>query len=86
MRKMHVFTNPSHHIGGEIYYREEEIMRDPELREAYMCGRKDAYREIMEEKYGERHPEYPPMYRKDWDDYDDIHERRRRSPRTGRYI
>lgn len=46
-------------IDDGIHYRHDE---DHELREAYECGRKDAYREIMEEKYGhdgyhERH--YP---------------------------
>lgn len=68
-------------VGGGIVYRhdKERYMRDPELREAYMCGRKEAYKEIMEEKYGQRGG---MNYRDDdWEEY----EERRRRDRYGRY-
>lgn len=99
MRKLHVIDSYDR-MGGEIYYREEKYAHDPELREAYECGykhgRKEAYKEIMEEQYGERRygRTYPPMMREhgrggidyredDWDD--DYSERRRRSS-NGRYM
>ena len=81
-------------MGGEIYYREEKFAHDPELLEAYKCGKKDGWREAMREaeEYHERR-----MYDRDgiikyrhddedWDDEDMYDERRRRSRRTGRYI
>lgn len=40
-------------IGGEIYYRKEKYAHDPELMEAYECGREDTMREI-EDGYHER--------------------------------
>lgn len=103
MRRMTVLDHPDHVMGGEIYYREDKYMRDPELREAYECGyakgRKEAYKEIMEEQYGERRDwrEMPLMYRgegsrggvnyredeRGWND--DYSERRRRDSR-GRYM
>lgn len=81
-------------IGGEVYFREDKFAHDPELLKAYKCGKKDGWREAMEEadSYRERrvydhdgiikyrHDDYD-----DWDD-DDYMERRRRSRRTGRYI
>ena len=93
MRRVRVIEEPSHRMGGEIYYREEKFAYDPELLEAYKCGKKDGWREAMREveEYHERR-----MYdrdgiikyrydEEDWDD-DDYMERRRRSRRTGRYI
>lgn len=91
---MIVHDEPDHRMGGEVYYRKQDYMRDPELREAYECGykhgRKEAYKEIMEEQYGERRDwrEMPPMMREhnrggvdfreeDWDD--DYSERRYRN-------
>lgn len=83
-------------MGGEIFYRHEEKYRhDPELMEAYHCGhkdgRKEAYKEIMEEQYNERRDwrEMPPMMRENdryiggrpnyrEDEMDDYMERRRR--------
>lgn len=91
---MIVHDEPDHRIGGEVYYRKQDYMRDPELREAYDCGRKDAYREIMEEQYGgsynhrDHHRTYPPMMRendREWrePEDDEIAYRRRRA--NGRY-
>lgn len=93
MRRVRVIEEPSHRMGGEIYYREEKFAYDPELLEAYKCGKKDGWREAMREaeEYHERR-----MYdrdgfikyrndEEDWDD-DDYMERRRHSRRTGRYI
>lgn len=80
---MRMFEEPEF-IGGGIMYRHEEkerIMRDPELREAYMCGRKEAYKEIMEEQYGERNYGGGGNYSQRGnyrDDYEDYNERRRR--------
>ena len=93
MRRVRVIEEPSHRMGGEIYYREEKFAHDPELLEAYKCGKKDGWREAMREA-GEYHERR--MYDRDgiikyrndeenWDD-DDYMERRRRSRRTGRYI
>lgn len=92
---MTVISEPSHRIGGEIYYREEKerFMHDPELREAFEAGCEHGYYKAQKEmgRYGERR-HYPVediiRYRhddEDWDD-DDYMERRRRSRRTGRYI
>ena len=69
MRRMIVHDEPEHRMGGEVYYREEKYMRDPELREAYECGRKQGWREAMIEAerggYNERRDwrEMPPMMR-----------------------
>lgn len=96
MRRIHVMEDYDR-MGGEVYFKHEEkerIMRDPELREAYMCGRKDAYKEIMEEQYGERnYRTMPPMYRggrdgmnyRDEPEWNEYEERRRRDSR-GRYM
>lgn len=94
---MRVIDSPDY-MGGGIFYREhEKYMHDPELREAYECGKKHGWREAMEEAerhYGERRT-YPPMYREGGgrdggmnyrdEDYDSYDERRRRDSR-GRYI
>lgn len=91
MRRVRVIESPSHRMGGEIYYREEHFAHDPELLEAYKCGKKDGWREAMHEveRYHERKWPLEDIikYRDDddWDD-DDYMERRRRSRRTGRYI
>lgn len=93
MRRVRVIEEPSHRMGGEIYYREEKFAHDPELLEAYKCGKKDGWREAMREAdgYHERKWPYEDIinYRHDeeddWDD-DDYMERRRRSRITGRYI
>lgn len=95
MRRIHVFEDFDR-MGGEIYYREEKYAHDPELLEAYKCGKKDGWREAMEEseRYSERRVydrdgiiKYRDHDRMDrnWDD-DMYDERRRRSARTGRYI
>ena len=82
MRRMRIIDNPDY-VGGGIYYREhEKYMRDPELREAFECGRKEGWREAMHESeregFGQRHyPTMPPMYRED-DEWRDYEERRRR--------
>lgn len=66
---MIVHDEPDHRMGGEIYYREDKYRNDPELREAYECGRKQGWREAMEESqrggYHERRDwrEMPPMMR-----------------------
>ena len=66
---MTVIESPEHRMGGEIYYREEKYSHDPELREAYECGRKQGWREAMMEAerggYHERRDwrEMPPMMR-----------------------
>lgn len=87
MRRIHYIDQPDY---AGIFYRKEDYMRDPELREAYECGREDAYREIMEEKYGygERnmHPHRGIGYRHDEEMDDDFNERRYRSARTGRFV
>lgn len=66
MRKLHVIDNYDH---AGIYCREEKYMHDPELRDAYECGKKAGWREAMEElehgEYAERHigRTMPPMMR-----------------------
>lgn len=93
MRRLHIIRDFDR-MGGEIYYREDKFAHDPELLEAYRCGKKDGWREAMQEadSYRERR-----MYDRDgiikyrhddedWDDEDMYDERRRRSRRTGRYI
>ena len=89
MRRLHIIE------GDDMGYRhnKEKYMYDPELREAYECGRKEAYKEIMEEQYGERNRNYgngggynqrdmwreqPPMYRERPYEDDEYEERRRR--------
>ena len=83
-------------MGGEIYYRKDDFIHDPELLEAYECGYADALRE-MRDGYHERRgnvthlgaggrilyrhdPEYD---REMWDNDDDVEYRRRR--RNGRF-
>lgn len=85
---------------GIDYRHADKFDHDPELREAYECGykhgRKEAYKEIMEEQYGdsynhrERGRTYPPMMRehdREWrePEDDEIAYRRRRDSR-GRYM
>ena len=86
-------------IGGEIYYRKDKYKHDPELMEAYECGKKDGWREAMEEAdgYYERrgnvthlgaggrilYRHNPEYDREMWDDDDDVEYRRRRS--NGRF-
>lgn len=76
-------------IGGEIYYRKDKFAHDPELMEAYECGKKDGWREAMEESdgYHERRGNVTHygaggriLYRRDDDMYDDdeVAYRRRR--------
>ena len=83
-------------IGGEIYYRKDKYKHDPELMEAYECGKKDGWREAMEESdgYHERRGNVTHygaggriLYREepDWDDDGDVEYRRRRDSR-GRYM
>ena len=85
-------------IGGEIYYRKDKFAHDPELMEAYECGKKDGWREALEEAdgYHERRGNVTHygaggriLYRRDpdremWDADDEIAYRRRRDSR-GRY-
>lgn len=92
MRRLHVIEDYDR-MGGEIYYREDKCRHDPELREAYECGKKDGWRAAMieAENYHERRVydhDGIIKYRHDdeWDDDDMYNERRRRSRRTGRYI
>lgn len=101
MRRIIQIDSPEHRMGGEIYYRKQDYMRDPELREAYECGRKEAYKEIMEEQYGGYHErrdwrEMPPMMREhdryaggrpDYrdDGYDDGYGERRHRNSMGRF-
>lgn len=84
-------------VGGEIYYRKEKYAHDPELMEAYECGRKDGWCEAMEEaeNYYERRGNVTHygaggkvLYRHEpdpemWDD--DVDHRRRRDSR-GRFV
>ena len=83
-------------IGGEIYYRKDKYKHDPELMEAYECGKKDGWREAMEEVegYHERRGNVTHLgaggrilYREEpeWDD-DDVEYRRYRRNRMGRFI
>lgn len=70
MRKLHVIDNYDR-VGGEVYFRKSKFAHDPELLEAYECGKKDGWRCAMEELeeggYAERrhygHGSMPPMYR-----------------------
>lgn len=76
-------------IGGEIYYRKDKYKHDPELMEAYECGKKDGWREAMEESdgYHERRGNVTHygaggriLYREEpeWNDDGDVAYRRRR--------
>lgn len=51
MRRLHVIENFDR-MGGEVYFREDKYRHDPELLEAYKCGKKDGWREAMEEAQG----------------------------------
>lgn len=87
-------------IGGEIYYRKDKYKHDPELMEAYECGKKDGWREAMEEVegYHERRGNVTHLgaggrilYRRDDEDYDrmyddDIEYRRRRRNSRGEFV
>lgn len=91
---MHIIDNYDR-MGGEVYYREDKYAHDPELREAYECGykhgRKEAYKEIMEEQYGGSYNHrdygrtYLPMMRehdREWREPEDdevMYRRRRRA-------
>ena len=79
-----------------VFYRKEKYQHDPELMEAYECGKKDGWREAMEEAdgYHERRGNVTHygaggriLYREEpeWDDDGDVEYRRRRDSR-GRYI
>lgn len=48
MRKLHIID----HDGIDYRHHEERYMQDPELRDAYECGYRKAYKEIMSEQYG----------------------------------
>lgn len=101
MRRIIQIDSPEHRMGGEVYYREEKYAHDPELREAYECGRKQGWREAMEETHGgynERRDwrDMPPMMREHdrymggrpnyrEDEMDDYSERRRRYS-NGRFM
>ena len=72
-----------------VFYRKERYAHDPELMEAYRCGKKDGWREAMEEAdgYHERRGNVTHygaggriLYRDDDDMYDDdeVAYRRRR--------
>ena len=96
MRRITVFDEPSHRMGGEIYYREdkERYMHDPELREAFEAGCEHGYNKAYRElsgDYSERRlydRDGIIKYRRDnrdWDDDDEIVYRRRRRA-DGRFI
>lgn len=79
-----------------VFYRKEKYQHDPELMEAYECGKKDGWREAMEEAdgYHERRGNVTHygaggiiLYREepDWEDDGEVVYRRRRDSR-GRYI
>lgn len=79
-----------------IFYRKEKYEHDPELLEAYECGRKAGWREAMEESdgYHERRGNTTHygaggriLYREEpeWDDDGEVAYRRRRDSR-GRYM
>ena len=72
-----------------VFYRKEKYQHDPELMEAYECGRKDGWREAMEESdvYHERRGNTTHygaggriLYREEpeWDDDGEVAYRRRR--------
>ena len=67
---MTVLDHPEHVMGGEIYYRKDKYAHNPELLDAYECGKADGWRCAMEEArrsggYNERRDwrEMPPMMR-----------------------
>ena len=77
-----------------VFYRRDKYEHDPELMEAYECGKKDGWREAMEEVdgYHERRGNVTIygegggiLYRDDERDWDDEIEYRRRRDRMGRY-
>lgn len=82
-----------------VFYRKEKYEHDPELLEAYECGRRDGWREAMEEAdgYHERRGNVTHLgaggrilYRHDPDEYDremwdDDVEYRRRRRANGRF-
>lgn len=77
-----------------VFYRRDKYEHDPELMEAYECGKKDGWREAMEEidGYHERRGNVTTydeggriLYRDDERDWDDEIEYRRRRDRMGRY-
>lgn len=98
MRRLHVIED-FNRMGGEIYYREDKYAHDPELLEAYKCGKKDGWREAMHESegYGERrmyddrgrvinyreHGRGGIDYREEYDD--DMYDERRRRRANGRF-
>lgn len=91
---MRVYSEPDF-IGGGIMYRKSKYEHDPELLEAYECGKKDGWREAMEEsehRYAERHTMPPIMRERDNviryrdDDWDDPYMERRRRDSRGRYM
>lgn len=89
MRRLRVIDSPDY-MGAGIFYRgKEKYQHDPELMEAYECGKKDGWRAAMEEVdgYHERRGNVTHygaggriLYRDDdremWDD--DVEYRRRR--------
>lgn len=86
MRLRRIISEPE--FEGGIYYRKEKFQHDPELMEAYECGKKDGWRAAMEEVdgYHERRGNVTHygaggriLYREEpeWDD-DDMNYRRRR--------
>lgn len=92
------FVDPDY---AGIFYRKEKYEHDPELMEAYECGRKDGYREAMEEaeEYHERRGNTTHyggdgsriLYRdsrrgRSWSDDDDDYSERRRRDSRGRYM
>lgn len=89
MRRLHMIDEPEY---AGIFYRHH----NPEVREAYECGKKDGWREAMLEAeysgFGQRggrngYSNRGGMGYRDEDDYEpEYDERRRRSSRTGRYI
>lgn len=77
-----------------VFYRRDKYEHDPELMEAYECGKKDGWHEAMEEidGYHERRGNVTTydaggriLYRDDERDWDDEIEYRRRRDRMGRY-
>ena len=77
-----------------VFYRRDKYEHDPELMEAYECGKKDGWREAMEEVdgYHERRGNVTAydeggriLFRDDERDWDDEIEYRRRRDRMGRY-
>lgn len=70
MKKLTIIDSPENVVGGEIYYRKDKYAHNPELLDAYECGKADGWRCAMEEirrsgGYNERRDwrEMPPAYR-----------------------